>query len=66
MFRLECPFKVTVTCLKESRSNFASKIDGEMEEKAELKKKKKKKNPGSIDELCRAHNPVQSLGSRCL
>jgi hypothetical protein len=44
MFRLECPFKVTVTCLKESRSNFASKIDGEMEEKAELKKKKKKKN----------------------
>jgi hypothetical protein len=42
MFRLECPFKVTVTCLKESRSNFASKIDGEMEEKAELKKKKKK------------------------
>jgi len=34
---------VTVTCLKESRSNFASKIDGEMEEKAELKKKKKKK-----------------------
>lgn len=27
MFRLECPFKVTVTCLKESRSNFASKIN---------------------------------------